>query len=114
MNIDRTDMGNVTVLRLAGDLDEKGVDVLRSSLYECLTQAKFQVVVNMEEVGFVSCLGLGVLVERLRNLRNLGGDMKLVGVNVATQRMFRMVGISRLFDTFESETNAVSVFQEAA
>ncbi len=114
MHVERTDMGMVTVLRLDGDIDEGGVEALRTALYECMTQAQFNLVVNLADVRFISYMGVGVLVERLRKLRAFKGDMKLVGMNLYAERLFRMVGVSSLFDTYETEAQAIHVFQEAA
>ncbi|MDZ4858882.1 MAG: STAS domain-containing protein [Candidatus Hydrogenedentes bacterium] len=114
MKVERKDIGAVTVLRLAGDIDETGVDVLRTSMYECLAEGRHQIIMNLSGVRFVSYMGVGVLVERLRKLRALNGDLKLVGMNLYAQRLFRMVGVTTLFDTFESEVQAIGQFQEAA
>lgn len=114
MNVDRAEVGKVTVLRMEGDLDEGGVNTLRSALYECIGDGQYRLVLNLSEVGFISYMGVGVLVERLRKLRAFNGDMKLVGINLYTERLFRMVGISALFETFESETQAIRGFLEAA
>ena len=114
MKVERTDIGAVTVLRLQGDIDETGVDALRTALYECINDGRAKLVMNLSSIRFVSYMGVGVLVERLRKLRAQGGDMKLVGINLYTQRLFRMVGVQSLFDTFENESQALGVYQEAA
>jgi anti-sigma B factor antagonist len=114
MKIERKDINEITILRLAGDIDETGVDVLRTSMYECLAEGRHQIIMNLSGVRFVSYMGVGVLVERLRKLRAMNGDLKLVGMNLYAQRLFRMVGVTSLFDTFESEVQAIGQFQEAA
>lgn len=114
MKVERTDIGAVTVLRLHGDIDESGVDTLRTGLYECISDSRFKLVLNLSGIRFISYMGVGVLVERLRKVRALKGDVKLVGINLYTQRLFRMVGVSSLFDTFDSESQAIGVYQEAA
>lgn len=114
MTVERADVGNVTVLRLEGDIDEQGVDDLRSALFECITEGRFNLVLNLAKVAFVSYMGVGVLVERLRKLRAFHGDIKLVRLNVYAQRLFRMVGVTSLFDTYDTESQAVSVYREAA
>jgi anti-sigma B factor antagonist len=114
MTIERTDMGIATVLRLQGDLDERGVDKLRDTLFECISSDRQHLVINLRDVGVISYMGLGVLVERLRTVRGMDGDMKLVGVNLAAERLFRMVGITTLFETYDSEASAIAVYQEAA
>jgi anti-anti-sigma factor len=114
MKVDRMDLGLVSVLRLHGDIDEDGVQELRVALLECLKQKRYQIVVNMADVKFISYMGVGVLVERLRQFRAYEGDMKLVSLNVYGERMFRMLGVTKLFHTFSAEGPAVEAFREAA
>ncbi|MCP4644893.1 MAG: STAS domain-containing protein [bacterium] len=114
MNVERTDTGAVTVLRLEGDLDEHGVEVLRNKLYDCVCDGRHQLVLNVADVSFISYMAVGVLVERLGKARTLGGDMKLVGVNMYAERLFRMTGVKNFFDYCETEAHAVTRFQEAA
>lgn len=114
MEIERVDMGHVVVLRLSGDIDEDGVNALRLELLECLKAHRCNVVLNLKDVRYISYMGLGVLVERLRQLRARNGDMKLAGVNLYTTRFFRMVGVSSVFDVLDTESQAVQVFREAA
>lgn len=101
-------------MRPIGDLDENAVDALRGALYECVREGRFSIVMNLSQVRFISYMGLGVLVERLRHIRASGGDIKLVGINLYAERLFRMVGVTALFETFDTEARAVGEFKEAA
>lgn len=114
MTVNRDDLNAVTVLRLNGDIDDTGVDSLRDALYTCAKQGRCKLVLNLSEVRFVSYMGVGVLVERLQSMRKASGDIKLVGLNLYTERLFRMVGVGSLFDIHESEAQAVGLFQKAA
>lgn len=107
MNIERMDMGTAMVIRLKGDLDEQSIEPLRKELYQCLCDGHFNLVLNVSEVGFISYMSLGIVVERLRRFRALDGDIKLVGVNTYMQRLFRMVGITALFEVYDSEAAAI-------
>ena len=114
MKVERVEKGPVTVLRLEGDIDENGVNDLRTALLRCIKDKRSNVVLNLAKVRFISYLGAGVLVERLRQLRAFNGDIKLVRINLYTDRLFRMTGIGSLFDTFDTESQAIQVFREAA
>jgi anti-anti-sigma factor len=114
MTVERVDIGKVTVLRIEGDIDENGVEALRSILYECLSEARVHLVLNLQGVRYITYMGLGVMVERLRKTRQLKGDIKLACLNLFAQRLLRMSGVSGLFAQYESEAQAISVFQEAA
>ena len=114
INIERTKNGAVTILRLEGDIDEQGMNQLRLALTECIHDERYRLVVNMAEVRFVSYMGVGVLVERLRQVHANQGSLKLVGVNMYTQRLFRMVGVSRILECYDTENQAVQACQAAA
>lgn len=114
LRVDVDTIGQVTLLRLDGDIDEPGVQELRIALMRCLREDRHHVVVNLAGVKFISYMGVGVLVERLRQFRANNGDLKLVALNVYAQRLFRMVGVTSLFDTYDSEEQAIQVYQRAA
>ncbi len=106
--------GNVVVVRAEGDIDEDGVKTLRVALANVIREKEYDVVVNLEGVRLISYMGIGVLVEQLRQFRCFAGDMKLTGLNLYAERLFRMVGVTSLFQIFETEDEAVRVYQEAA
>lgn len=58
-------------------------------------------------------MGVGVLVERLRQFQLHDGDMKFVGLNLYAQRLFRMTRVTSLFDVYESEAEAIRKYREA-
>ncbi|MBP8128988.1 MAG: STAS domain-containing protein [Candidatus Hydrogenedentes bacterium] len=114
MNVHRLESGAVTVLRPVGDLDEEGAKDLRLSLGGCLQDQRARLVVNLTDVNFVSYLGLGLLVECLRQFRACRGDLRLAGVNLYTRRIMRMAGILHLFEIYEDETVAIDSYRKAA
>lgn len=114
LKIDRLESGAVTVLRLEGDIDEDGMNLLRLTLTRCLQDQRCNLVINLESVKFISYMGLGVLVERLRQARACKGDLKLTGVNLYTDRLFRMAGLSKVFETYKTEGQAIQTYREAA
>ncbi len=114
MTVERLDYGSVTVLRLEGDIDGNGVDALRAILYECLSDARVRLVMNLSGVGYISYMALGVIVERLRKMRQQKGDIKLVGLNMQAKQLIRMSGVNGLFEQYDAEPQALAVYQEAA
>ena len=105
---------NIAIVRVDGEVDEDGVRQLRIALVNCLRDNGYNVIVNLSGMKFISYMGVGVLVERLRQFRSYDGDMKLVGLNLYTQRLFRMTGVTSLFDVYETEADAIREYREAA
>jgi len=114
MRIERRSAGHVTVVHPEGNLDQGGITAMRDALFECMSSGQFNLVVNLCDVGEISYMGLGVLVENLRKVRLFHGDMKLVGLSTAAKHVFRMAGVKSLFETYESEAQAIGVFHQAA
>lgn len=114
LDVERIQAEDVDVLRLDGDIDEDGAKELRIALTSCLRDNVSNVVLNMTEVKFISYMGVGILVERLRQFRSEGGDLKLVGLNLYTKRLFRMVSVNKLFDIYDQEDQALQQYQQAA
>lgn len=114
LHIEKENVGNQVVLRLDGDIDEEGVKQLRIALVDCLRADQYHVVLNLEGMRFISYMGVGVLVERLRQFRANKGTMILVRPNLYTQRLFRMTGVTNLFEVRDTESAAINIVEEAA
>lgn len=114
MTINRVEKGRVTVFRISGDIDQDGVNELRVVLRECVKTRRARLVMNLSETGYVSFMGVGVLLERKRQLQALGGDLKLAGMNLFAQRVLQMAGVSKMFAVFDTEAQALEGFREAA
>jgi anti-anti-sigma factor len=114
LEVDRLESGAVTVLRLRGKVMEEAVDTLRLSLGHCLLDRRCRVVVNLGGVREMSYLALGMLVELLLKFRRGGGDLKLSGMSIFLERLFRMSSVLHLFDIRDGEAQAIEAFREAA
>ena len=112
--VERMDRGPVTVLSVIGDVDQDGVSELRMGLLGCLAERRYNLVVDLSGMGTISYMALGVLVERLQVVRSCGGDMKIAGLNTYGDHLFRLVGITSLFERFDTTQQAVQTYQEAA
>lgn len=114
MEIQRKDLGSVTVLSPFGDIDLDGVNQLRLALLDCIREKRLNVVVACGGIRNISYLGVGVLLERMRQLRKLGGDLRLSGTTLCVRRTLDMASVTPLFVVCESESQACDSFREAA
>ena len=53
---------------------------------------RIKVVLNLRSVDHINYLSIGVLLERLKLLRNLNGDLKLAGMSPFLRDIFKVVG----------------------
>ena len=94
--IDVEPHGSTTVLALRGELDLDTAPHLREQLIEVIGEGT-RVVVDLELVGFLDSVGLGVLVGGLKRARTHGGDLVLVCSSRAVLKPLEITGLDRVF-----------------
>lgn len=101
--------GNVTVFRVRGDLDLHSAGSFREQVDLTLNQLPVpRVVFDLSEVGVIDSSGLGALIGRYRRVKELGGEMVLVGATPTARKVVEMGGLTRLVPLLASEKAAVS------
>lgn len=64
------------------------------------------VVVDLENLGFIDSSGLGVLVSALRRVKERGGTLRLVCTKESILKIFRITGLDKVFPLFTSAEEA--------
>jgi anti-sigma B factor antagonist len=86
-----------TVVAVAGELDVGLAPQLKARLVELITDGATDLVVDLSAVQFIDSTGLGVLIRVLRQLRERGGDLKLVVTRPDIMRIFEITGLGDEF-----------------
>lgn len=104
-------LDNVVVLKLTGECsDPASVKSMKTILGQHIMDGRSRIIVNMSDVSHIGYLGLGTLVERLRQARSRGGDVRLCLQSSYVRKMFDVVGASNVFRTYDSEWDALESF----
>ena len=110
LTIERRTVGKVAVIRCNGRItagDE--AESLRD--YVCGMFANHKdFILHLEDVGFIDSSGLGTVVRLLASTRRLHGDLKLCNVPPALAKTLRITNLTKLFEIYESEENAIRAF----
>lgn len=109
--IDEQEFGDVTVLTLRGQiLLDDGDLVFRRKIHELVDRGRVKIVVNLADVDYIDSAGIGMVVGKLKTVRERGGDMKLLNLNTRGQRVFGITKLVFVFETFDNERAAVKSF----
>lgn len=111
MKIERLERDGVTVVKLAGNLNTPNAMAIKSMFADLMQEEKYDIVVNLQQVAQINYSGVGMLLERLRNVRRRDGNLKLAGMSRYIQGVFRMVGATKIFETFDNDDEAVASFR---
>ena len=107
---EKVEHDNVAVLKVEGNLDTSTSKLLKKALVELIRDERYNIVVDMQKVAQINYMGVGTLLERLRQVRRFEGDLRLSGLNKLTCKCLSMVGASKVFETFVSEDEAIASF----
>ncbi len=109
MTVKSKECEHVTVIELKGELNTDGAGEVRELLGECMKSGRSNIVVDHEDVSDISYVGIGVLVERLRQVRARNGDIKLVSPSGWMRRIFHLVGAD-MFEVYDSVQDSLHSF----
>jgi anti-sigma B factor antagonist len=105
--------GQVTIIDLEGSLTlTDGVERLESKINDLLLSRRTSVVLNLRAVRYIDSEGLGQLVTCYRLLAKAAGGLKLLHVGTRHLKLLSITGLLSVFETFESEDDAVRSFPE--
>ncbi|MCR9142503.1 MAG: STAS domain-containing protein [bacterium] len=95
------------IVRLGGRLDVSKSEELEKILRQMLKQEPRPLVVNLEEVSYLSSSGIGVLLGIFRQLKGLELQMVLCQVSPAVEKLLEVVELSQVFRIFDRENDAI-------
>ena len=107
-------VGDVTILNLKGRLVLEECVTLRDAVDALVQQGRPKLVLDLRDVIYIDSAGLGMLVAKYMSVRRRGGDMKVVHATPRSLHVLEITHLDKVFETFESEDEAVRSFDVAA
>ncbi len=107
------DKGDISVINLSGYLDAHTAPTLENNFTDLIDQNKFKIVVNFEELAYISSAGLGVFMAYIEKIRNNSGDIKLTNMNDKVYNIFDLLGFPLLYEIYKTENEALNKFKES-
>ena len=95
------------ILTVSGEIDIATAPGLRERLHGLLADDKHQLVVDLDDVGFLDSTALGVLVGVLKRARSEGGEVRIVCTQPRVRKVFEITRLDSAFDLFDSVDEAV-------
>ena len=98
----------IEVIDVQGEIDMYTAPRLRELLIDLVSQGSYQLVVNLDKVGFLDSTGLGVLVGGLKRVRAHDGSLDLVCTQQRILKIFRITGLTEVFGIYETVDQAIA------
>ena len=114
MQMTERQVGRVTVLDLAGKLtSDYDTQRLKDKINSLIQQGRNAVVLNLANISYIDSSGLGQLVASYGSLARTTGGLKLLHVNQKNHDLLSITRLVTVFQTFDSEDEAVASFEES-
>jgi anti-sigma B factor antagonist len=97
-----------TIVEVSGEIDVYTAPRLRETLVSLVEAGNYRLIVDMEGVEFLDSTGLGVLVGGLKRVRAHDGGIDLVCTQGRILRIFRITGLSKVFNIFGTVDEALA------
>ena len=102
----------IEVIDVQGEIDMYTAPRLRELLIDLVSRGSYQLVVNLDKVGFLDSTGLGVLVGGLRRVRAHDGSLDLVCTQPPILKILKVTGLTEVFGIYETVDQAIAAAKE--
>ena len=115
IRIEERVVGHVTILNIVGRLTiDEAAQHLKNDIEGLISRNRVHVVLNLAQVPYIDSGGLGQLVASYGSVKKAGGAMKLLNVNSRNHDLLSITRLVTVFESFDSEAEAVRSFDTLA
>ena len=91
------DRGDHAIIQVGGEIDLATSPRLQAVLADLVDRGFHQLIVDLEQVSFLDCAGIGILVDARRRVQEHGGSLKLVRPRPFVRRVLALTGMTTVF-----------------
>jgi anti-sigma B factor antagonist len=112
MTIAERTIGDVVIVDVSGKitLGDGGDAVLKDKMRSLVHQGHRKLLLNLGDVSYVDSAGLGEIVQSYATVNKNGGQLKLLNVTKRIKDLLSITKLLTVFETYDSEAEAVTSF----
>ncbi|MCU1266278.1 MAG: anti-anti-sigma factor [Acidobacteria bacterium] len=112
LDVKERQAGDVTILDLSGTIRiGEGSVAMREAIRTLVDGGKNKILLNLASVKYMDSSGIGELIANYTTVTRGGGQMKLLNLTDKIQDLLVITKLLTVFDTFDSESEALNSFQ---
>ena len=109
MEIEKSEINDVLIVRLSGRLDGENPSRFKKQLNRYI-ELNPDIILDCTELSYLDSSGLGALLSCLRKTVAKGGDMKLTGLGSEVLMVLELTRTQKVFSIFKSIPEALASF----
>ena len=99
--------GGISIVEVQGEIDVYTSSWVKEAIAEFIKNGNYNIIINLEGVRYIDSTGLGVLIGALKRVKEHEGSISLICTNPQIKKIFNITGLSKIFDIFKSEEEAL-------
>ncbi|MDJ0857131.1 MAG: STAS domain-containing protein [Desulfobacterales bacterium] len=103
--------GTLTVLDIKGDITAFSEAPLGEAYRKASEQGADRIVLQIGKEAYINSGGIAVLIQILAKARRSAQRVAITGISEHFKKIFRMVGITKFADIFDSTADAIQVLE---
>ena len=112
LQLERIKEGNKDILSLIGEVDASNSVLLDQSMQEILQQGTTFLLIDGNQLGYISSAGLGVFMSYLDDFSEQGIRFAIFGLNEQVSQVFKILGLDRLIQIVPDKSTAITLGNE--
>lgn len=105
---------DVSVLSVQGYVDTTTSAELEESLKRLLKKGRFNIVIDLAGVNYISSAGWGIFISEIKSIRENGGDLKLASMIGDVYEVFELLEFQTILQSFDTVDDAIRSFKGAS
>jgi anti-sigma B factor antagonist len=110
MEITVDEVGDIRVVRIAGNLDTQTSPVTEEQLTQLIQDGATKILLDFEKLNYISSSGLRVLLVAHKRLEGNSGQVRICNPNTMVREVFDTSGFSDIFSVYGSQAEALDGF----
>jgi anti-sigma B factor antagonist len=110
LSIETDSRQSVSVMKVKGRVDSETAPELDDALTKLLQNNKNKIILNLQDVNYMSSAGLRAMVKAYQSANKSGGDVRLAAVSEPIEVILRTVGMMQMFKMFSTSEEAAAGF----
>jgi anti-sigma B factor antagonist len=107
MDVTIRDEGDTKIVMLQGKLDTNSTPNAESEINSLLDGGVNKLLINFEQLSYISSAGLRLLLATAKRLQGSGGDLRVCSLNEMATEVFELSGFTAIINVFASEQEAL-------
>lgn len=96
------------IVNVSEELDHHNAEIIRNKIDKLIIKHNIKCVIfDFSNTKFMDSSGIGVIMGRYKNIKNMGGNVVVTNVNTRMDRIFKLSGLYRIINSYDSVDQAL-------